>query len=523
MANNRNASSFLLHATTQRMIILIAAILIACPVSGSAQSLIRGAHNFYVSTTGRGGGAGSLSDPWDLPTALSHPATVRPGDNVWIRGGTYVGNFLSKLTGTATAPIVVRPYNGEHVIIDANNSLPLEVIRVQGGYAWFEDLEITNTNSNRLLLASGSNPSNRRGDGFGIYGPQIKVINCLVHDTANGFGLWSLGVDSELYGNIVFNTGWEAPDRSHGHGIYAQNETGIQRIRENIVFNPFGNVMQVYGSSAAHLNNYLVEGNVLFNGRILIGGNAPARNIGFVSNYLYRQAAEFGYNNRENDGLAIIGNYLPSGIFIKWWKNVVVTGNTFSTTLPNTASVSINPQADNTSLSGYTFDKDTYIEGVNGDIHVYVAGMGYPFSFAKWQSMGFESAGTLAVTGKKRPTGILVFVRPNQYERGRGHIIVYNWDHKDSVTVDLSTLGFASGDEFEVRNVQNYNGQPLTGQYDGNLINLPLTSESVGVPYGFDKPKAPSTLPEFGVFLIRRVSGSERRLVERPKRNGNLP
>ncbi|MEK7061424.1 MAG: hypothetical protein AAB954_02070, partial [Patescibacteria group bacterium] len=44
---------------------------------------------YYVSPTGSASGNGSLENPWDLQTALNHPAVVHPGDTIWLRGGTY--------------------------------------------------------------------------------------------------------------------------------------------------------------------------------------------------------------------------------------------------------------------------------------------------------------------------------------------------------------------------------------------------------------------------------------------------
>ena len=40
--------------------------------------------SWYVSPTGTSQGDGSLGNPWDLQTALSHPAPVKPGDTVWL-------------------------------------------------------------------------------------------------------------------------------------------------------------------------------------------------------------------------------------------------------------------------------------------------------------------------------------------------------------------------------------------------------------------------------------------------------
>ena len=75
------------------------------------------ASEFYV-TSSATSGDGSINNPWSLRTALSHPPAVKPGDTIWLRGGIYKGRFVSTLTGTTTAPIVVKAYPGEWVTVD---------------------------------------------------------------------------------------------------------------------------------------------------------------------------------------------------------------------------------------------------------------------------------------------------------------------------------------------------------------------------------------------------------------------
>src|SRR5438876_898900 len=64
---------------------------------------------FHVTTGGSKGGDGSAAAPWDLPTALAAPAAVKPGDTIWVHGGTYkVALGISNLAGTDGAPVTVR-------------------------------------------------------------------------------------------------------------------------------------------------------------------------------------------------------------------------------------------------------------------------------------------------------------------------------------------------------------------------------------------------------------------------------
>src|SRR6185312_10591852 len=70
---------------------------------------------WFASPTGSSSNAGTQASPWDLATALGggSAAQVQPGDTIRLRGGTYgtgVETFTVTLTGTAAAPILIRPF-----------------------------------------------------------------------------------------------------------------------------------------------------------------------------------------------------------------------------------------------------------------------------------------------------------------------------------------------------------------------------------------------------------------------------
>src|SRR5436305_15174765 len=116
------------------ILLLLTAILLSA-------SLPAAATDFFVSTSGSPSGDGSLGKPWDLATALAGPASVLPGDTIWLRGGTYRGAFTSKLAGTATAPITVRQFRNERATIDGGANGPV-ILSIEGQYAWFWGFEV---------------------------------------------------------------------------------------------------------------------------------------------------------------------------------------------------------------------------------------------------------------------------------------------------------------------------------------------------------------------------------------------
>jgi hypothetical protein len=422
---------------------------------------------FYVSPTGTATGDGSITRPWDLTTALRHPSKVTPGSVIWLRGGKYSGTFVSLLNGTPSAPIIVRQYANERATLDGGLEDGV-VLAVAGSYTWFWGFEITATGGDRF---ASTNPELRRAAGvtnaqYPGMGVGCKFINVLIHDTLLGFGWWRDAQNSELYGNIIYNNGWDMTDRGHGHGIYAQNETGTMRISENIVFNQFGEGITLYGSATAPLNNFFVSGNIVFdNGAIsahgftrnlLVGGGKPAQNPTVVDNYTYYPDRCCGTND--------IG-YVGGCTNLNLSRNYFANGGDTALTL-GYCSV--------TALSGNTFFGHTY---------------------------GFNSAVAPDNTyHASRPTTNKIVVRPNTYEVGRANIVIYNWTRQTSVAVDISTARIPLGRSYTIRNVQNYFGPTLKGTYTGAPVNIPMSGWTVAAPDRATTP--PSTFPEFGAFVI---------------------
>ena len=96
-----------------------------------------------------------------------------------------------------------------------------------------------------------------------------------------------------------------------------------------------------------------------------------------------------------------------------------------------------------------------------------------------------------------------MFVRRNAYEPGHANIVVYNWAQAASAVVDISNV-LTPGDRYEVRNVQNYFGAPVTsGTYAGGTIQVPLAA--VAGPAPIAGGSFPTTGPAFGVFVLLRT------------------
>jgi len=447
------------------MVHRILCLLVGVVLAGAAANVL--AAEFYVSPTGTSGGDGSKACPWDLATALAQPAAVRPGDTIWLLGGRYVGGFESRLKGTAAAPITVRQAPGARATIDCLSDKSA-LFSVGGEWTRYWGFEVTCSNPRRETKATGSAPADINRGGVNCQGANIAFVNLVVHDCSNGFGFWSGGEGGEIYGCIIYNNGWDAPDRGHGHAIYTQNKTGTKRLVDNVMFNQFCYGVHAYGSSRAFLSGFHVEGNVSFNNGaaksptslapcILIGGGSPSERIAVIENYTYSTgygatALQLGYGANNKDAV-VRDNYFVGGISLRKWEKLAVAGNTFIGGAPQVDPPAGDVRASNTLVAG-------------------------------------------------RPVGAKVVVRPNAYEPGRGHVIVYNWDKKPQVEADLSQV-LKPGAKFKVVSAQDFFGEPVfAGRYDGKSVRLPMKAYRAVPPIGKESYVPPATGPEFNVFVV---------------------
>jgi nitrous oxidase accessory protein NosD len=462
-------------------------------------------NQFFVAPAGNAGGDGSLARPWDLATALAMPASVKPGATIWVRGGTYRGAFVSNLTGTAAALITVRNYANERATIDGNGFTG-NPLTVNGAYAVYWGLEVTNSNPDRTKARAGA---------VNVFGAHTKFINMVLHDACEGFGFWTSAVDAELYGNLIYNGGWQgpAPDRGHGHGIYAQNNLGTKIVRDNIIHNQFGFGFHAYTEGGA-INGFHLEGNVSFNNgqpvrertrdaNILIGGLKPAERITLWNNYTYHPLntnsvnAQLHYYATNNKDLDVRGNYFANGnstLSLREWQQIRFSNNT----LTGKWSVLNLALPAGVSASTYTWDNNNYYQD-GTPTTPFIYGSSY-LNFANWQAAsGLDRASRF--TQGSAPTQVQV--RGNQYEAGRAHLIVYNGEQQEFVEAEVGQV-LQVGARYEVRNAQDYYGAPvLSGTYSGGPLRLPMNGLSVAQPLGASGIQA--TGPSFNVFILVRL------------------
>ena len=459
------------------------------------------AAEWHVAPNGTAEGDGSAAKPWDLATALHNAGVVKPGDTIWLHGGTYKGEergtFTCTLKGAADQPIVVKPFPGERAAVQPT-------LTADGcEHVWFRGFEVMNPDPHEYGPYQHARLptvwlANSRG---------VKLINLVIHDGGQGIGAWSESEDSEIYGCIIYNNGWAGSNQ--GHGIYTQNRKGTKRIVDNIIFNQLGNGYGIhcYGSEKASLKNYVFEGNVCFGNQgnnILVGGGSPSENVVVRGNFVYSGGGvRFGYGAHSKDAI-IRDNYFATRCRIQGWDTLEVRGNTFFNADRFIDLIIEELPA----LPKYDWDENTYFRPpAEQSPFVVTAKEGESkMDFDQWkQKTGFDVKGTFAA---ERPTGVRVFIRPNACEAGRANIIVYNWDQKDSVEVDFSSV-LKTGEAYELRDAQDFLGAPaMKGVYAGGAVAVPMKLTGIAQPA--TQQKFQHTPPEFNVFVLTKVFAQEK-------------
>lgn len=448
--------------------------------------------SFFVAPNGSSGGDGTAAKPWSFAAALDNPGgVVQPGDTIWMRGGTYPGTFRNNLVGTAAAPIVVRQYPGERAIVDG-------FIDAYGAFTTFWGFEIAQ-----------SHPLVTDKRGIDVRGPGHRLVNLIVHDVGgSGIGFWMEGVNSEVYGCIIYNNGSAS---SLDHGIYVINRDGTKLVTDNILFDNYAYGIHVYGESGQALNNVRIVGNTSFNNgsissdgakpNLFIGGSGiVARGMLVQENTLYYSydASEInmrlGYDGTQNEDIIVKNNYASGGdpvVNVRLWSQMTFSGNTI------------------TGIHGMThLDQKAGNQWTNNSWYRDPAATAWDYAGSSLSLDGWRQATGLSATDAApapAPTDVRVVVRPNKYEAGRAHITVNNWAQQATVAADLSSV-LHTGDHFEIRSVQDLFGTPVvSGTYDGSPVQIPMRTTAPPATIGRSTPLPPATGPRFDAFLVRKI------------------
>jgi hypothetical protein len=376
------------------------------------------ATEWYAGPDGKAANPGTKESPWDIVSALDGSQKIAAGDTIYLLEGTYKRRpaelFEVRLAGTSENPIHVRALPGERAKIDGGLSILSPSENV-----WIRELEIfVSEPVPEKPVSPGSNPRdlNRPAGGLHMHGGKnCKYINLIIHNCNQGISCWKDEINPEIYGCIIYNNGWLGTDRGHGHCIYTQNDEGVKVISNCIMSCRYDGTytMHAYGSERAYVNNYLVEDNICYNIGPFLIGGG-----------------------RPSRNIRVFRNYLYN-ISMRIGYNA--------------------PYNENCEL------RDNIV--VNGDI-----------SIDKYQNVVQE--GNLVIEkGQPRPAGAKTIFLPNQYDKNRAHLVIYNLENAEKVRIETGSF-FKDGETFRLMNPQDFFGKPVMyGKCSDNTIDVPVKSE----------------------------------------------
>src|SRR4029077_2076256 len=111
------------------------------------------------------------------------------------------------------------------------------------------------------------------------------------------------------------------------------------------------------------------------------------------------------------------------------WQNVTITGNSLLGSRQRLVQIS---RTGGFGAFDYLCNNNSYASAFANPF-VYAESLGF-INFARWKSdTGYDVNSTLTSTP---PAQAKVIVRPNQYERGRAHVAVFNPGLQPAVSVD---------------------------------------------------------------------------------------
>jgi hypothetical protein len=468
------------------------------------------AADLYVSTNGTPSGPGTLEQPYDLRTALSGEAG-QAGDTFWLRGGNYrLGHLETRIQGEPGKPITFRQMREQRARVEGSISF-----FESRGYVIVRDIEIYSSDTNRASAQTGVGFEVTDIEvipGIASYAPNLAFINLVIHDhTRDGIYISHLASNNLVYGCLAYNNGWFSPDNADGHGLHVQGTNGLTEVADNVAFNNAGASMHIYENAIQRrLAGLTLDGNVAFHaGTIqnvrayrdwIVGVDPPGanaddivlrNNMGYYApGSLTLEQVQIGRHG-VNGIVALLNNYWPQGLWMNNWTTATVKGNVLATHRDNL----VNLNQTQVSLEA-VWDDNTYLRLPTGQDFLINSNS---YDFSGWQSAtGYDQNSTYTAGDL---SGTKIFVRPNRYEPGRANIIVYNWDNRETVTVDVSSL-LAPGATYEVRNAQDFFAAPvLSGVFDGQPLELPMTGLTVAAPNG-PLLTPPPTGPTFNVFIL---------------------
>jgi hypothetical protein len=314
-------------------------------------------YTYYVGPNGSDSAIGSEASPF---ATIQHAETiVGPGDTVIVLDGTYKGDITITSSGTPGYPITyMAQHKWQAKLVGTGTGDGSVVVGLTGGYIRIENFDITGSDANGIILATGNT--------VGSTASYNQAIGNIVHDLTNmpcssnsgsgistGGGSNYLGVShDDIIRNLIVNmqAGSGCSSGPYPTGIYIQTPYDV--AANNIVVNAG------YGLETWHNANHdTIYGNTVINsphGGFIIGaGDAPSGAAPAVGTLVENNISVGNLHGFIEEGPTYNNSYIDNLV----WNNGSCTPST-CTTNPTVVSgtVSADPKfVNNTGTAGGSY------------------------------------------------------------------------------------------------------------------------------------------------------------------------
>jgi parallel beta-helix repeat protein len=292
--------------------------------------------NYYVATDGNDTNSGSQNSPF--ATLNKGAALLKPGDTLYVRGGTYHQSVYVGASGTTRLPVTISAYRGERAIIDGGYSKPVSdwgaLFLVEGSNVVVQHITIKRSNWMGLALK-------------GQYDQAIDVTaqaNMENGILVTGNGSYSLVEGCTVYSNVMSNEQFQKSRGGWSSGLSAARGANNVTLRNNRIWNNWGEGLSTYEAKYT-----LMEGNTVYDNMLNVylsdtKYSTLQRNLIYcTSNNLCSNVSQVGiglgdetYNPPSSDNKIVNNLLLGNAKNIYYWPgssggglvNVVIAYNT---------------------------------------------------------------------------------------------------------------------------------------------------------------------------------------------------
>jgi parallel beta-helix repeat protein len=480
---------------------------------------------------GKASGDGSITNPWDLQTALSQSTKkVNDNDVIYIHKGIYNGRFTSTITTIdKNTFITVRPYKKDKVVLNGNVTSKLgAVLEVKGGNVIFRDFEITflgnfsrSMKDQEFQVVSGISH---------VDGEDCKFINLMVYNNpGSGIGSWKRTGGTIIDGCLIYNNGYMSKVRGSGVGIYVQNQSDKTRyITNNTIFNNYYKGIEVWSASSRtkleFVKNVTLKKNVVFNNgnpggkfvdNVIIASNDAdginvAKNIIFDSNILYHNS-DFTTTTNFGDGASLtLGFSAKAPVEDVTVTNNVIIGKNNALRLLHVKSLIFR---NNIGYCGYVHYNSSVLSHLKTawdfDENIYYTrklkaqriSKHKDFTLKEWQTdFGLDKNSTWKQVKDFNMKSVLDVTKVKDSEDNY-RVTLFQKEGKD-VSADISNLNIKKGSTYKIYDIENPDKIIKSGKMPSDgMIVFPMNVAAFELP--LHNQIAKKTPNNFGVFFIK--------------------